>query len=295
VAVYAQETQISGQVRDSGQAAIAGAKITLTRVETGDHREATSGGEGYYAFPLLLPGHYELKAEKEGFETQDQTDILVETGSTSVVNVILTVGSSTQTVYVEAKVPLLQKETSAVAQTVENASITNLPLVDRRAAQLQRLNGFVVQVNSGNSATFAVAGGRSNNADYTIDGGTVQNLLIGVPTLFFDPPVESLQEFNVAMSTYSAELGRSGGAVVQMTTKSGTNSFHGSVYEYLRNTVLQEQPEFATSNPALHYNLFGASLGGPIKKDRAQFFFNYEGRRQVYGFPVSLAVPNAQE
>jgi Carboxypeptidase regulatory-like domain/TonB dependent receptor len=293
--LHAQETQITGQVRDSSQAAITGAQVTLTRVETGDHRQVTSGDAGYYSFPLLLPGHYDLKVEKDGFETQEQKNILVETGSTSTVNVTLKVGSKTQTVDVEASVPLLQTETSAVAQTVENASITNMPLVDRRSAQLQRLNGFVVQVNSGNSATFTVAGGRSNNADYTIDGGTVQNLLIGVPTLIFDPPVESVQEFNVAMSNYSAELGRSGGAVVQMTTKSGTNSFHGSAYEYLRNTVLQEQPEFATSNPALHYNLFGASLGGPIKKDKTQFFFNYEGRRQIYGFPVSLAVPNAQE
>jgi hypothetical protein len=168
-------------------------------------------------------------------------------------------------------------------------------LVDRRSAQLQRLNGFVVQTNSGASSSFAIAGGRSNNADYTIDGGSVQNLLIGVPILIFDPPVESVQEFNVAMSNYSAELGRSGGAVVQMTTKSGTNSFHGSAYEYLRNAALQQQPEFASANPALHYNLFGASIGGPIKKNKTQFFFNYEGRRQNVAFPESLTVPNAQE
>ncbi|MGA2982718.1 MAG: hypothetical protein ABSG32_02820 [Terriglobia bacterium] len=217
------------------------------------------------------------------------------TASISTVDVTLQVGLETQTVNVEASLPLLETETSAVAGMVENKSITYLPLVDRRSAQLQRLNGFVVQTNSGANATFAIAGGRSNNADYTVDGGTVQNLLIGVPTLIFDPPVESVQEFNVAISNYSAELGRSGGAVVQMTTKSGTNSFHGSAYEYLRNTVLQAQPEFATSNPILRYNLFGASLGGPIKKNKTQFFFNYEGRRQVVATPESLTVPNAQE
>jgi Carboxypeptidase regulatory-like domain/TonB dependent receptor-like, beta-barrel len=293
-ALHAQETQVTGQVRDVSQAAIAGAKVSITRTETGDRREVTTGGEGYYTFPLLLPGHYGLKVEKEGFETQNQTGIVVETGNTSSVNVTLKVGSSTQTVEVDATVPLLQTETSAVAQVVENASITNLPLVDRRSAQLQRLNGFAVQTNSGASASFAVAGGRANNADYLIDGGTAQNLLIGVPTLVFDPPVESVQEFNVAISNYSAELGRSGGAVVQMTTKSGTNSFHGSAYEYLRNTVLQQQPEFATTKPDLHYNLFGASLGGPIKKDKTQFFFNYEGRRTILATPVSLPVPNAQ-
>ncbi len=293
--MHGQDSQVSGQIRDTTQAAIPAAKVTLTRTESGDHRELFSTNDGYYSFPLVLPGHYELKVEKEGFETQAQTGITVETGAISTVNVTLKVGSKLQTVEVDASVPLLQTESSAVAQVVENASITNLPLIDRRSAQLQRLNGFVVQNSSGNGVSFAIAGGRSNNADYLIDGGTAQNLLIGVPTLIFDPPVESVQEFNVAMSSYSAELGRSGGAVVQMTTKSGTNSFHGSVYEYLRNTVLQQRPEFATANPALHYNLFGASLGGPIRKDRTQFFFNYEGRRQNTEFPQSLTVPNAKE
>jgi hypothetical protein len=293
--VQAQDSQVSGQIRDASQAAVTGAKITLTRVETGDHREATSGDQGYYSFPLIVPGHYDLKVEKTGFETETQTGILVLTGSVSTVDVSLKVGSETQTVSVDASVPLLQTETSAVASVVQSESIENMPLIDRRAAQLQRLNGFVVQNNTGTSVTFAIAGGRSNNADYTIDGGTVQNLLIGVPTLVFDPPAESVQEFNVALSNYSAELGRSGGGVVQMTTKSGTNSFHGSAYEYLRNTALQEQPEFTKVNPVLHYNLFGASLGGPIKKNRTQFFFNYEGLRKRLGTPQSLTVPNAQE
>jgi len=297
----AQSSQVSGQIRDGSQAVVADAKVTLTRVETGDTRDVTSGDQGYYSFPLLLPGHYDLKVEKTGFQSVTQTGIQVLTGSVSTVDVTLKVGSESQTVDVDASVPLLQTETAAVSNVVENESITNLPLVDRRSAQLQRLNGFVVQANSGNSVTFAVAGGRGNNADYTIDGGTVQNLLIGVPTLVFDPPVESVQEFNVAMSNYSAELGRSGGAVVQMTTKSGTNSFHGSAYEYFRNDFLQATPENPTpghghtKNPILRYNLFGASIGGPIKKDRTQFFFNYEGRRQNIGTPQSLVIPSAQE
>jgi outer membrane receptor protein involved in Fe transport len=293
--LQAQSSQVSGQIRDTSNAAISDAKVTLTRVETGDHREVRSGGEGYYSFPALLPGHYELKAEKDGFQTQTQTGIAVETASISSVDITLKVGSAAETVNVDASVPLLQTESSAVSQVVENQTITNLPLVDRRSAQLQRLNGFVVQTNTGNSVSFAIAGGRSNNADYQIDGGTAQNLLIGVPILIFDPPVESVQEFNVASSTYSAELGRSGGAVVQMTTKSGTNSFHGSVYEYFRNDVLQATPDFATKKPTLRYNLFGASLGGPIVKNKTQFFFNYEGRRQTQAIPQSLTVPTAQE
>jgi outer membrane receptor protein involved in Fe transport len=291
----AQNSQVSGQIRDTTQAAVPGAKVTLTRAETGDHREINSTNEGYYSFPLLLPGHYQLKVEKEGFQAQAQTGIVVETASISTVDITLKVGSAGETVSVDATVPLLQTESSAVAQVVDNASITNLPLIDRRSAQLQRLNGFVVQNNSGSNVSFAIAGGRSNNADYLIDGGTAQNLLIGVPILMFDPPVESVQEFNLATSTYAAELGRSGGGVVQMTTKSGTNSFHGSAYEYLRNDVLQAVPDFSTKNPTLRYNLFGASVGGPIRKNKTQFFFNYEGRRQNQATPQSLTVPTAQE
>lgn len=295
IILQAQDSQVSGQIRDSSQAGVAGAQVTLTRVETGDHRDGTSGKEGYYSFPLLVPGHYDLTVVKSGFQTEAQTGIVVLTGSVSTVDVTLKVGSETQVVNVDASVPLLQTETSAVAKVVENESVTNLPLIDRRASQLQRLNGFVVQTNSGANASFAIAGGRSDNANYLIDGGTAQNLLLGVPVISFDPPAESVQEFSVAISDYAAELGRSGGAVIQMTTKSGTNSFHGSAYEYFRNTVLQEQPEFAKTVPALHYNLFGASLGGPIRKNRTQFFFNYEGRRQTIGTPESLPIPTAQE
>jgi hypothetical protein len=293
--LHAQNSQVSGQIRDTTQAAIGGAKVTLTRLETGDHRESSSTGEGYYSFPLLLPGRYDLKVEKGGFAPQTQSNIAVETGAISNIDVTLAIGSNSETVSVDASVPLLQSESSAVAHVVENDSITNLPLIDRRSAQLQKLNGFVVQKGAGSTTTFAVAGGRGDNADYLIDGGTAQNLLIGVPILIFDPPVESVQEFNVATSTYSAELGRSGGGIVQMATKSGTNSFHGSAYEYLRNDALQAVPYFATNNPTLRYNLFGASFSGPIKKNKTQFFFNYEGRRQTQAFPRSLVVPTAQE
>lgn len=261
--LQAQDSQVSGRIRDTSQAAIAGAKVTLVR--SGNRRPP---GNGFWQRRLLFvspagPGHYNLTVDKEGFEAVTQTGILVLTGTVSTVDVTLKIGSATQVISVDASVPLLQTETSAVAEVVKNESITNLPLVDRRSQQLQRLNGFVVQTNSGANASFATAGGRSDNANYLIDGGTAQNLLLGVPTLSFDPPVESVQEFSVAMSNYAAELGRSGGAVVQMTTRSGTNSFHGSAYEYFRNTVLQANPEFATVVPALHYNLFGASLGGP--------------------------------
>lgn len=294
-AAYAQTSQVSGQVTDASKAAVPGAQLTLTRVETGDTRQEHSTNEGYYSFPLLVAGHYDLKIEKPGFETQELKGIIVETGAVSTVNAMLAVGAIAQTVSVDASVPLLQSETSAVGDVVENQTITNMPLIDRRSSQLQRLSGFVVGNGTGSSATFAVAGGRGNNANYLVDGGNVQNLLLGVPTLTFDPPIESVQEFNLSISDYAAELGRSGGAVVQMTTKSGTNQFHGALYEYFRNDDLQAKPFFSKTNPELRYNLFGASLGGPIKKDKTQFFFNYEGRRQTTTVTQIINVPTPAE
>ena len=292
---FAQTSQVSGQVVDASHSVVSGADLTLTRVETGDTRQQHSTSEGYYSFPLLLSGHYDLKIEKDGYETQDQKGIIVETGTVSTVNVVLAVGAVAQTVDVEATVPLLQSQSSAVEDVVENQTIVNMPLIDRRSSQLQRLSGFVVGNGTGSGATFAVGGGRGNNANYLVDGGNVQNLLLGVPTLMFDPPIESVQEFNLSISDYAAELGRSGGAVIQMTTKSGTNSFHGAAYEYFRNDDLQAKPYFAKTNPELRYNLFGASIGGPIKKDKTQFFFNYEGRRQTTSVTQIINVPTPAE
>ncbi|MGA2136109.1 MAG: TonB-dependent receptor [Bryobacteraceae bacterium] len=295
LSLWGQSSEVSGRIVDASNAAVPSASVTLTRVETGDKRSVLSSSEGYYAFPLILPGMYDLAVQKEGFASQVRTGIKVETAVISTVDVQLAVGAITQAVNVEATVPLLQTETSSVSNVVENQSIVDMPLIDRRSAQLTRMSGFVTTNGAGASVTFAIAGGRGNNENYVVDGGTVQNLTLGVPTLMFDPPVESVQEFNVAISNYSAELGRTGSAVVQMTTKSGTNEFHGSAYEYFRNNDLDARTFFAKTNPILRYNLFGASLGGPIKKNKTQFFFNYEGRREITAVTDVLNVPTLAE
>jgi hypothetical protein len=287
----AQNSEISGRVLDASKAAVGGAQITLTRTDTGDRRSTVSSTEGYYTYPLLFAGTYEVSVTKEGFQKENRTGITVETGQVSTVDVDLVVGSVTQTVNVATTVPLLQEEASAVNAIVENETIINMPLLDRRSSQLQRLGGFVVPNGAGTAATFAIAGGRGNNANYLIDGGTAQNLTLGVPTLEYDPPVESMQEFNVSVSNYAAELGRTGGGVIQMTTKSGTNTFHGSAYEYFRNDALDTRTFFSKTIPELRYNLFGASFSGPIVKNKTLFFFNYEGRRQIASTNELLNVP----
>lgn len=293
--LHAQSTQISGRVVDQSSSVLPQTTLRLKSVETGEERSASSNDEGYFSFPSLQPGHYEVSASHDGFTPQIQSGIVVETGVNTTANFKLQVGEVRQAVTVEAGYQALQTESAAVSRVVENQTIVNMPLLDRRAAQLQRLSGFTVGNGSGSNATFAVAGGRSNNGAYMIDGGNVQNALLGTATLYFDPPVESLQEFNMALSNYAAELGRTGGAVVQMATKSGTNRFHGSAYEYLRNDLLQGTPYFATRKAPLRYNLFGVSFSGPIVRNKTHFFFNYEGFRQTAATTQVLNVPTPAE
>lgn len=293
--VFAQTSQIQGAITDSQNAVLSLAQITITQTETGTSQSSVSKNDGHYAFPVVAPGHYNLKVEHAGFESKVTLGVTVLTGTTSVVDVQLSPGKVDEVIDVSSDVPLIQTESAAVHKVIENETITNMPLLDRRASQLQRLSGFVIGGNSGSSATFAIAGGRGGNANYTIDGGTAQNLLQGVPTLVFDPPIEALQEFNLDLSNYEAELGRTGGGVIQMTTRSGTNQFHGSAYEYFRNDAIQATPFFSTSKPRLRYNLFGASFGGPLIKDRTHFFFTYEGRRSTQSSTVTVNVPTAAE
>ncbi len=295
-AALAQTSQISGTVDDASKARIQGAAISLTHTETGERREVTSNADGYFIFPLLQAGHYEVRVEKKGFETQIRSGLQVLTGQTTEVDFDLKTGSVVESVEVSsAGTQLLQTESSAISSVIENKTITNLPLLDRRAAQLQRTSGFVVGAGTGVNSTFAIGGGRGNNANYTIDGGTAVNLIQGVETLVFDLPIDALQEFNLSASNYTADLGQTGGGVIEMTTKSGTDRFHGSGYIYYRSNNLQAVPDFATHNPPLNYKLFGGSVGGPILRGKTHFFFTYEGKRQTATSSGLLSVPTAAE
>jgi len=289
-----QTATLNGTVTDVGDARVPGAQIRLMNVLTGEAYQATSNESGNYTIPLLKPGEYQLTAERPGFKQYIRSGILLETGVPSRADVRLEVGGVTESVTVEAQAPLLKSENSSVGVVIENRSITNMPLIDRRAAQLVRLTGNVVQT-SGSGDEFSIAGGRGANTMWYIDGSTVQNNSLGIPTLQYNPPVASLQEFHVSMSTYAAELGRTGGGIIQMTTKSGTNQFHGSAYEYVRNDKFDARNFFAAEKQRLRYHLFGASVGGPIVRNRTHFFFNYEGTRNTTSRPQILNVPTPEE
>lgn len=288
-----QLATLSGTVVDTSAAVIPTAGIKLVNIETGEAWNAATNEHGAFTVPLVKPGRYRIEVDKTGFKPYAQTGVVLETGGQHRVDVRLEVGSQSERITVEASASQLQTESATVGAVVENRTIVNMPLINRRAAQLARLTGFVVQVGTGSN--FAMGGGRGNNTNWRIDGSNVQNVLVGDQGLNFDPPIESLQEFSVSISNYSAELGRTGGGVVQMTTKSGTNQFHGSAYEYLRNDALDARTFFAATKTPLRYNLFGSSFSGPIRKDRTHFFFNYEGRRTKSGSTFIHNVPTAAE
>lgn len=293
---FAQNTaSLTGTVQDGSKSQIVKADVSVTRTETGESQHTNSDSSGYYQFPVLIPGHYDVKVTKDGFATQVKQGIELFTGRATGVNFALSVGSVEEHVEVQADAAQLQTTSSAVSSVIENKTITNFPLIDRRATQLQRLSGFVVGGGTGSSSYFAIAGGRGNNANYTVDGGTTQNLLQGVPTQMFDLPVDALQEFTLSVSNYTADLGRTGGGVIQMTTKSGTNDFHGSAYIYYRNQDLQARPEFSLTIPPLAYKLYGASIGGPVKRGKTYFFFTFEGLARTQTAVATLSVPTAAE
>ena len=288
-----QSATLAGTVHDATGGGVEGATLSLLNEQTGESFAGVTQASGYYTIPLIKPGNYALTAEAPGFKQYTRKGLRLETGASARVDFQLEIGTLAESVTIEAAAPLLNTDSSSIGSVVRNSSIANLPLINRRAAQLARLNGFVVQ--NGNGSSFAMAGGRGDNAMWTIDGGNAQNMLLGVATLSFDPPVEALEEFSVEIANYKAELGRSGGGYVQMTTKSGTNQWHGSAYEFLRNDALDSRNFFAASKPVLRYNQFGASLGGAIKKDLTFFFANYEGIRNNRQSTTLASIPTAAE
>lgn len=294
-ALPAQRTaSLTGTVTDTSNAFVAGAAIRLANLQTGESFEVPTNDQGIYVLPLLPPGAYELAIEKAGFKAYRRTGISLETGVPARADAVLEVGGVSESVTVSAEIPQLQSETSAVGSVVRRETIANMPLIDRRAAQLARLSGFVVQRGTGSN--FTMAGGRGDNSAWSLDGGVVQNLTLGNPTLDFDPPIDSLEEFQVNISNYKAELGRTGGGVVQMTTRSGSNKFHGTLYNFVRNDALQARSFFAGPvKPRLRRNQFGASLGGPIRRDRTHFFYNFEGVPLSNASTLLQNVPDPRE
>jgi hypothetical protein len=292
------QSRVTGTVTDSTGAAVPGAHVVILNMGTGQATTAEANVSGVYTISFLTPGQYDLSCEQSGFKRFLRRGIVVETGAAITVDIALELGQLAESVEVTAATPLLESESGSVGQLVESAMIQSMPIQSRRVGAMVRLMGnisFTGETGGQSIPRFSLAGGRSYNQMWNLDGAVVQNQAGGSPQLSVNPPNESLQEFRVLANNYPAEFGRSGSGFIVMSTRSGSNEFHGAAYEWLRNDKLNARTFFAPSVAPLRYNIFGGSVGGPIRKNKTFFFVNYEGGRRRTGVTVARTVPRAAE
>ena len=306
----AQSTSLlNGSVSDPSGAKVASAKITLTDPATGLQRTTTSNGAGLYQFLDVPPGTYRLEATASGFAPYLASDITLIVRTPSTLNIQFHLVGVETSVTVEGQAPLINRTDASLGNTVEENQIAELPIADRNVVQLLSLQPGVAYLGneldaSKDTRSGAVNGMRSDQSNVELDGIGVNDQNNGYAfTSVLNVPPDSVQEFRVTTANANADSGYSSGAQVALATKSGTNTFHGSAYEYNRNTVFSANDPFlkdsqlgsnqANKAPKLLRNVFGATVGGPIMKNRLFFFANYEGRRDAQGSSALRVVPSA--
>src|SRR5579885_1928022 len=291
---------LTGRVMDATGAAIPHATLKVVNEESGWTLTVVTNPEGIYRAPALLPGAYRVQLEAPGFQPQVRRKIGIAVAQVSPLDFTLQVGQQNLSVEVSADLPPVDTQTSSLAQLGDHKMIDHLPIPNRAASALVNLSPGVVMINSGEGAenypVFSVAGGRARNQNFTLDGGNVTNA-VGVtrPQQQTSLPLDAMQEFRVISNNYSAEYGHSTGGVIAMSTRSGTNQFHGSVFEFARNNALDARNFFASVTPPLNLHQFGASLGGPLRKDKTHFFAAWEQTRETFGSAAIYTVPTLAE
>jgi hypothetical protein len=292
---------ISGGVKDPSGAPIPGSKVRIVNIESGSARETTTNEAGLYDVGALVPGNYNIEADASGFGKVSRGPVTVLVSQTVVIDLILQVGQQAATVQVTEAAPLVESQSSNVAQAVDRQMLAGLPLPNRAASSLAALAPGVVMIDSGtgtaeNYPVFSIAGGRARNQNFVLDGGNVSNAVgLTRPQQLTSLPVDAMQEFRVIANNYSAEFGHSTGGIVTMSTRSGTNQYHGSLFESIQNNVLNARNFFAASRPAIRLNQYGGTLGGPIRKDKTHFFATWEQTRQLTSQTITATVPTLLE
>lgn len=299
-APFAAAQSTSGRVRgtltDTSGSAIVGATVSLVNTATNVSRQATTNASGEYNLLEVPVGSYEIDVNQPGFKKFVRKDITVDLNAVVSVDIALTVGGSTETVEVTGEPPVIDTTTTQLGAVVNSRDVTELPLNARDTYQLLQLQPGV-QSQLGNDMFYGsdkpgvvtVNGGRGRSNNYSVNGGDGNDLFANLPAV--QPSPDTIEEFRVITNSFDAEYGRNSGAVVNVVTKSGTNDFHGSVFEFFRNKDLNAKGFYDPVRPDFQQNQFGATLGGPIKKDKTFFFASYEGRRIKQGIssqPVPL-------
>jgi hypothetical protein len=304
---------VTGLVSDSSGAAVVGATVTLTNVGTSHKTTQPSGADGRFQFVNLVPGTYQVDVEKQGFKHFTRTDVIVQVNQSTTVDASMPVGQVSETVEVTGTTPLLQTDTSSLGTVVEERNANELPLNGRNIYNLTAVvpsvvpqgntNGTVVGKNPFDFANYQVGGAFANQSAEYLDGQPLNIGYINLPLMV--PTQDSIGEFKVQYNNLGPEWGKFAGGVINLSTKSGTNTWHGSLYEYIRNNHLNANEWFnkrseianglSNTPPAFHQNQFGGTIGGAIVKDRLFVFGGYEGFRLRQGTVFTTTVPTALE
>jgi outer membrane receptor protein involved in Fe transport len=293
---------IRGTVSDQSGAIVQAATVTAKQIETGLTRVAITDRQGEYVLVELPIGHYQLETQAKGFQTYLQQGISLDVNQTATVGIHLKLGSETQQVEVSANAALVQSTVSSLGQTVMEHEILDLPLDGRNFSQLGLLQPGVVPLTPGlleaggparQNQAYAVDGQRPESNNFMIDGADNVSSVDGGFVL--KPPIDAIAEFKILSHNANAEFGRNTGSTTNIVTRSGSNSFHGAAWEFLRNDAMDSSDYFTQSVQPLKQNQFGATFGGPIVKDKTFFFGYYESFRNRQGETAPATVPSAAE
>jgi len=299
----AQNAQLTGIITDGNSALIAGAQITLTNIDTSVTRKAVTNADGYYSITFVPPGNYGLSVIANGFKPVTRNNLGINVDQAARIDFTLEPGTITESVNITANEPPLERETSSIGQVIENKSIVTLPLNGRNYSQLVLLMpGATPNQLPRAGDGFSVNGNRALQNKFLVDGLDNNNYIMGVDTgstQVIRPLVDAIQEFKVESANYSARYGQAAGGIISVALKSGTNSFHGSAFEFLRNEKLDANDFFANraglKRGPFRFNQFGGTLGGPVWRNRAFFFASYQGTRTRASNISVVTVPTAEQ
>ena len=299
-AQFLDQGAITGVVQDSTGAVVPGAQVTLTNTDTDLVLHYTTNSSGVFIFSPIVIGHYKISVSATGFQNETQENITLNLQQTLNLPITLTAGSVSQTVTVTTAPPLLQTEGGAVGQVVTTQQINNTPLNGRNAIFIAQLTAGAVPSTSRakGSGDFDANGMRAEQNNFLLDGMDNQAItqdLLGNASFLINPPPDALAEFKVTTANNSAEFGHSAGAVLNASIKAGTNNFHGDIWEYWRNDALDARSFDALTIPEFRENLFGATLGGPVMKNKLFFFGDVQATRIAAGQPYTQSVPTLLE
>jgi len=307
--LFAQSTggRILGRVADPSGAVLTGVKVTLINEATNVSRNTQTNESGDYSFVEAPVGTYRLEFDLKGFKKNVRRDVSLDVNQVITLNMTMQLGAAQEIVDVTSEAPLVETTSTQLGAVVGDRAVSELPLNSRDTYQFLQLQpGVMSTVGSSNSIVYgssnagavSVNGGRGRSNNFSVNGGDANDQFVNLPTV--QPSPDSIQEFRVLTNTFDAEYGRNSGSIVNVVTKSGTNQFHGNMYEFFRNKVLNASAYCFSADgcpkPQFNQNQFGGTFGGPIKKDRTFFFASYEGRRIRQGIQSpAVTVPLAAE